>query len=757
MSKRLTANFCPRYSEERGVALILTLAIIALVTLLLIAFVTSMRVENAASKNFNDLIKTRELALGAVDQAVAKIRQGTAERTASPVFTYATSAGVIYNNTAGTIASISLSSPTNPAYSGVLLTNNLNDGFWITGSNNVEYTDPGASAIPVGWVYVLQDPSAAAGPANPVIGRYAYWVDDEASKININTAFQRPATLPDTIGYSTNSEIDLTTLVPLLNTASVTIQGRQSPTGPGFTTIEEVKLADLSGNAFTVLTNFNANRFYLTTYSNDGNYTNYTDDLDVFDRQRLVVSTLQDPSDIVGAGASNAFTRMSDNALKQVYSSSGAFDAKYTPNGVKQIIANIIAYQHDPASNAPPDSGDSPPTYLGLGRTPYINEVQVNYNLTIPAPDTTNVTQTVSVELFYMYNNGTYTSAPDSLIISNLPAVATLPLTVTAVVPSTTFSNGTILVCVATNGPVPVTLASLPIPAGTIDVTYSRPSGRLDFSRITLPVGATLGGSVSNSIQGAEANDPAVNDTPAQWNSYPPGPGSLGAINSTTYTGNVTKAVIRAAPMKSIGELGYIHTSNPWQHLHLQPQPPAEKPAIPDWAILDMFTVGGSTAGRININSTVSPLSAGRLIPLKALLNNVTPTTTIAKRDALVDAINSGTYANTDTFGNPTAYDTIGEICEVTGMDNGATTDDAAKEEIIRRIANIITVRSSTFTVWVMAQSIKQPPTSTIGTYNPTFDLITGEVRAQAVVERYENPPGSAPKFRTRYFRYLYN
>ena len=86
---------------------------------------------------------------------------------------------------------------------------------------------------------------------------------------------------------------------------------------------------------------------------------------------------------------------------------------------------------------------------------------------------------------------------------------------------------------------------------------------------------------------------------------------------------------------------------------------------------------------------------------------------------------------------------------------------DAGKEAIIRRIANLITVRSSTFTVWVMAQSIKQTPQNTsIGTFNPTFDLITGEVKAQAVVERYESAPGattSTPKFRTRYFRYLYN
>jgi len=107
-------------------------------------------------------------------------------------------------------------------------------------------------------------------------------------------------------------------------------------------------------------------------------------------------------------------------------------------------------------------------------------------------------------------------------------------------------------------------------------------------------------------------------------------------------------------------------------------------------------------------------------------------------------------------------FDTIGEICEIKGLADDSTQQEDVREAAIRRIANLITVRSSTFTVWVLAQSIKQPNTPArlqpIGTLDPTVDLPpTGEVKAQAVVERYENPPGSVPKFRTRYFRYLYN
>jgi hypothetical protein len=127
-------------------------------------------------------------------------------------------------------------------------------------------------------------------------------------------------------------------------------------------------------------------------------------------------------------------------------------------------------------------------------------------------------------------------------------------------------------------------------------------------------------------------------------------------------------------------------------------------------------------------------------------------------RDTVAGNIYSGTYVGGDNFGIPTAYDTIGEICEVKGFADDATQNPASREAAVRRIANDITVRSSTFTICVWAQSIKQPAINpNPGTFNPNTDVITGDVKAQAVVERYENPPGSAPKYRTRYFRYLYN
>ena len=44
----------------------------------------------------------------------------------------------------------------------------------------------------VRWVNLLSDPSSTAGPTNPLVGRYAFWMDDECAKINFNTALGKP-------------------------------------------------------------------------------------------------------------------------------------------------------------------------------------------------------------------------------------------------------------------------------------------------------------------------------------------------------------------------------------------------------------------------------------------------------------------------------------------------------------------------------------------------------------------------------------
>ena len=592
--------------------------------------------------------------------------------------------------------------------------------------------------------------------------------------------------------------------------ASSIVAARTTP----YATVEEVRRANtglsISGADAGA---FNANRFSITTYSDDTSGT--FADLDAVGVARRVLSDLTVSDDIQNNSAvnSNAFARLSNwNAAapwKTAYGTSGTFEDKYTANGLKQIIANIIAYQIDPTVTAPPDGnpGADPPPYLGLARTPYVNEVQVQY---IDNGDGT-VTRKVYVELFYPYSadGASYQSSAivgseDTLVVKTLPAVGTPamftvgfttgPITITIPV-GTTFNNATPYVpppyqdtatLVLPTGPSPWTPLSISILAGTITVDYTRGVGnyRLDCAqvpvqalRLTIPWTPPVPWSpVGPPVwHGAEVNDPCVNENTASWASYiNPALGTLGLPN-LAYAPPETppsKMHMRGLPMQSIGELGYIHTPNAWQYLTLRPN--GGGGVIPDWLILDAFTVSASAVpnmtiqGRININSFINPEASPtapitpRQVPLQALLNSVAASPATVALDIYNDSnpsVRSDTYGMRGSGATPQPiFDTIGELCEVPSLANGGSTE-AAKEAIIRRIANLITVRSNTFTIWAIAQSIKEPPNATgqtIGTFQNGIDIITGEVKVQAIVERYEDASTSPPtvRFRTRYFRY---
>lgn len=257
----------------------------------------------------------------------------------------------------------------------------------------------------------------------------------------------------------------------------------------------------------------------------------------------------------------------------------------------------------------------------------------------------------------------------------------------------------------------------------------------------------------------------------------------------------------------NLGELSYIHTGYPWRTLRLRSVYPetvlafpaeygdfqlpagstsvgdpnigrenAEADALPDWVLLDMFRIGNAftVAGRININTKfIGPANlTARIPPLSALIDNTAvnfstslTSGTGSNVDIIAKRIANRTFAPGNSYANLPAYLTPGEICEVSNLvyfsDNVGSVfftqrpSKTRRQQLIRRISNLITTRSNTFTIWAMAQSIKDVDQN--GLYDPPpagNDLITGEVKVQAIVERYEE--GGQVKFRTKYFRYIY-
>jgi hypothetical protein len=219
-----------------------------------------------------------------------------------------------------------------------------------------------------------------------------------------------------------------------------------------------------------------------------------------------------------------------------------------------------------------------------------------------------------------------------------------------------------------------------------------------------------------------------------------------------------------------------------------------ETNAIPDWVMLDMFKIGNAATvpGRININQQFSgPANVlrPRVVPIVALIDNTSSNLSTyfdysgaagTNVDAIASNIVNRVLVTNVVGGTPTpspyaalpAYFTPGQICEVGNMGYFSDTVSGTagfnsnpskirRQQIIRRISNLITTRSNLFTIWAVGQSIKKVDKTQPGVFIPGTDIITGEVKVQAIVERYEDPtiPVTDPahvKFRTKYFRYYY-
>lgn len=230
--------------NTHGVALVLVLSILVLLSGLMLAFFSSIRSESEASANRNMQAETDRLADTVSQIVISQIRRGTSSyepnASATPTIsrTWASQPGAIrtFDTTGGLQDIFKLYSSDN------MIVQNANDligdypaaGFgydthedysalWVDMNSPVTNTqgdavypilDPSAAGVvegfeidspvrdavmPVKWLYIqesgkiLSDPSgslnevALAGD-DTIIGRIAFWTDDESSKVNINTA-----------------------------------------------------------------------------------------------------------------------------------------------------------------------------------------------------------------------------------------------------------------------------------------------------------------------------------------------------------------------------------------------------------------------------------------------------------------------------------------------------------------------------------------------------------------------------------------
>jgi len=232
-------------------ALVIVLGMLILVLILVVAFFSSVSVELQSAKRYASGADARSLADSAVSLVISQIQGATAAPdlawASQPgmIRTYdntgtATTAYKLYSSGVLQFTGSYNSAADVPAgwAADTMLFTDLNKPVAVAGSNHYPIIDPAAVAanvsggaalsgtsapiegcflntsnpsvatsatqtnpvpMPVQWIYVLSsgtlaamDPStkiiAGATKNDPVVGRIAFWTDDETSKVNINTA-----------------------------------------------------------------------------------------------------------------------------------------------------------------------------------------------------------------------------------------------------------------------------------------------------------------------------------------------------------------------------------------------------------------------------------------------------------------------------------------------------------------------------------------------------------------------------------------
>jgi len=419
-------------SAGRGSALVITLAFVVLITILALGIFTATRMEVTASRLHYDGIRADFYAKSGEGIALARLLAGTSGTNRAWI------------SQPGRL----LVSPTNapsPVTNVVELHSGSPDGVssneWVD-LNPARIQNPAEhlifptnlfqdsnAAMPVRWIYARKDGSfeTNAPPAysatNPVVGRIAFWVDDESTKINLNTAWTRD--ISNTNAPSHPSRIDLGVIFGNA-TATDIANFRTNISGHFFNSPLDIR--QMGG---AISTNADLNSGSLTHYS-------HTPNLNMFGEKRIMLTTQKslagtnDFLDILttsnadpGKSANISFAKVNNllaNIMNQLSRTNWPFDpghsfaAKYSANWAREIMANLIEYVRckestnyvvDPIRYGTNSSGElianGDHWYIGPTRAPQITEMGVwiapsPYSSTYPI---TNNRGTYSAKYFF--------------------------------------------------------------------------------------------------------------------------------------------------------------------------------------------------------------------------------------------------------------------------------------------------------------------------------------------------------------------
>lgn len=391
--------------QQRGSAVVIVLAFLLLITVLAVGLMETIRTEHVSADSHLEGLQAEFYAQAAVDRVVGALQMQTAPQQSGTdmVYNWISQPGQLVVSSSSANGQLSgtveLSSG---AADTALLTDartylrppNLNVSTFRDSTSYLitEHTDTSGNVaqMPVAWLYVRKDGTldTASAPvltntANPIVGRYAYWTDDESSKINLNLAWGRTG---NTSPLGDPSLIDLTALKPVGFGAGASAFTQpwadtlhQYITPPRFyNSPEDVRV--ISGTNQTFAKALETYKFETTHYNSDPDTT-------FFNEKRIVLTTqlahvpvtasgtapfldiLATPNSDPGAMSSIDATKLNTVLNMLIAPGTGyltrtdwpmapgsSFQQKYysgIPNRLTQLALNIIDYVRSKESTLP--------------------------------------------------------------------------------------------------------------------------------------------------------------------------------------------------------------------------------------------------------------------------------------------------------------------------------------------------------------------------------------------------------------------
>lgn len=371
----------PNPHNTRASALIITMFLVSLLAIMLVGFAASMRSEIFSARSHLGGVQAGLLAQAATDTALNQLTTQLGSTTASGFF-WSTMPGALATKAAGgSITWTDLSSGVMAVGSSADLAADLNIKSLVNSGQNLIATVTNSTALPMRakWIYVRQDGTTFTTStvptyttSNPIVGRFAYWVDDESAKININTAALRAG---NTKSLEHPSRIDLSALSPSLTATDATAIANfrntyhyfdaptdlAQATGTMSTAMKTISHALTHFNHSPNVNMFNEPRILLTTKKSVADAAGTTNFLDILSTQSADPGVMVLPN-----GALNLDTLKVNALVMRLYQyftktdwpflTGKSFATKFSPARPErtiQIILNIIDYVRSAETTLP--------------------------------------------------------------------------------------------------------------------------------------------------------------------------------------------------------------------------------------------------------------------------------------------------------------------------------------------------------------------------------------------------------------------